>query len=118
MTTTLFPKLWIQLYPGDLISDRLSVCCKGKKNRIWLVEAPKLDVVSQWITADQKVYSTDGPSETTCIISYGKTKPGEEFPRKNPMSGVEIALVDEDLQECDHGEVLTIGLGLAAKVFI
>ncbi|KAJ4336823.1 hypothetical protein N0V95_008503 [Ascochyta clinopodiicola] len=77
-------------------------------------EAPKLDVVRQWITPDRKVFNTYGPSETTCIISYGELKPDEEPPFGNPIPGVKIALVDENLQECDHGEVLINGPGLAA----
>ncbi|KAK2814364.1 NRPS, partial [Arthroderma sp. PD_2] len=77
-------------------------------------EAPKLDVVRQWINPNRKVFNTYGPSETTCIISYGELKPDEEPPFGDLIPGVQIALVDENLQECDYGEVMIAGPGLAA----
>ncbi|KAL6365731.1 hypothetical protein LRP88_01732 [Fusarium phalaenopsidis] len=77
-------------------------------------EAPKLDVVRQWITPTRKVYNTYGPSETTCIISFGELKPDEEPPFGNLIPGVRVVLVDENLQERDYGEVMISGAGLAA----
>lgn len=77
-------------------------------------EAPNLDVVRRWITPNRKVLNTYGPSETTCIISLGELKPDEEPPFGDLLPGVTLALVDEDLRECDYGEVLIAGPGVAA----
>lgn len=77
-------------------------------------EAPALDVVRQWITPNRKVMTTYGPSETTVTISFGELKPDEEPPFGELIPGVEVVLVDEDLSECDQGEVLIAGPGLAA----
>ncbi|KAI8247807.1 hypothetical protein K4K56_011550 [Colletotrichum sp. SAR 10_98] len=77
-------------------------------------EAPALDVVRQWITPSRKVMTTYGPSETTVTISFGELKPDEEPPFGELIPGVEVVLVDEDLKECDEGEVLIAGPGLAA----
>lgn len=77
-------------------------------------EAPKLEVVRQWITPQRKVFNTYGPSETTCIISLGEIKPDEEPPFGDLLPGVRVVLVDEELEECNHGEVLITGPGLAA----
>ncbi|KAH8728020.1 putative nonribosomal peptide synthase [Phaeosphaeriaceae sp. PMI808] len=78
-------------------------------------EDPSLDVVRRWVTPNRKVFNTYGPSETTCIISLGEIDPDVDqitFGKLNP--GVKVVLVDEELQECDHGEVLITGPGLAA----
>lgn len=77
-------------------------------------EAPALDVVRQWITPNRKVMTTYGPSETTVTISFGELKPDEEPPFGELIPGVEVVLVDEHLNECNHGEVLIAGPGLAA----
>ncbi|KAL4931036.1 non-ribosomal peptide synthetase [Aspergillus undulatus] len=77
-------------------------------------EAPKLEVVRQWIKPGRKVFTTYGPSETTCIISLGELKPDEEPPFGDLLSGVWVVLVDEDSAECEYGEVMIAGPGLAA----
>lgn len=77
-------------------------------------EAPQMDIVRKWISPTRKVFNTYGPSETTCIISLGELKIDEEAPFGDLLPGVRIALVDEDLQECDHGEIMIRGPGLAA----
>ncbi|KAH8805421.1 putative nonribosomal peptide synthase [Xylogone sp. PMI_703] len=68
----------------------------------------------RWITPNRKVFTTYGPSETTCIISFGELKPDEEPPFGDLIPGFNVALVDENLEECDHGEVMITGPGLAA----
>ncbi|OGE52126.1 hypothetical protein PENARI_c011G04902 [Penicillium arizonense] len=77
-------------------------------------EAPSLEVVRQWIRADKKVYTIYGPSETTCLINFGELDPDKEVPFGDLIPGVRVILVDENLQERDHGEVLIAGPGLAA----
>ncbi|RYO84859.1 hypothetical protein DL762_005440 [Monosporascus cannonballus] len=77
-------------------------------------EAPVMEVVRQWIRPNRKVINTYGPSETTVTISFGELKPNEEPPFGELIPDVKVVLVDEDLQECDHGEVMIAGPGLAA----
>ncbi|KAE9363953.1 putative nonribosomal peptide synthase [Stipitochalara longipes BDJ] len=77
-------------------------------------EAPNLDIVRQWIRPNRKVLNTYGPSETTCVISFAELSGNEEPPFGDLIPGVRVVLVDEKLQECDHGEVLIAGPGLAA----
>ncbi|KAL2074707.1 hypothetical protein VTL71DRAFT_8486 [Oculimacula yallundae] len=77
-------------------------------------EAPVMDVVRQWIRPNRKVINTYGPSETTVTISFGELSPDEEPPFGKLIPGVKVVLVDESLQECDRGEVMISGPGLAA----
>ena len=77
-------------------------------------EDPSLEVIRQWIRPNRKVFTTYGPTETTCIITLGELKPDEEITLGHPLPGVRVVLVDESLQECNHGELLIAGPGLAA----
>ncbi|KAL2017248.1 hypothetical protein VTK56DRAFT_2360 [Thermocarpiscus australiensis] len=77
-------------------------------------EAPSLQVVRQWMRPNRKIFNTYGPSETTCVISFAELNADEEPPFGDLIPGVRVVLVDENLQECDHGEVLIAGPGLAA----
>lgn len=77
-------------------------------------EAPSLEIVRQWISPTRKVFNTYGPSETTCIISFALLGPDEEPAFGDLIPGVRVVLVDENLRECDHGEVMIAGPGLAA----
>jgi amino acid adenylation domain-containing protein len=77
-------------------------------------EDPSMEVVRQWITPNRRVFTTYGPTETTCIITLGELKPDGEITLGNLLPGVKVVLVDENLRECDHGEVLIAGPGLAA----
>lgn len=77
-------------------------------------EDPSLEVVRQWVRPKRKVFTTYGPTETTCIITLGELKPDEEITLGDLIPGFRVVLVDEKLQECDHGEVLIAGPGLAA----
>jgi long-subunit acyl-CoA synthetase (AMP-forming) len=61
-----------------------------------------------------KVYNTYGPSEMTCIISFGELNADEEPPCGDLIPGVKVVLVDEDLREYDHGEAMIADPGLAA----
>ena len=77
-------------------------------------EDPSMAVVRQWISPKREVLTTYGPSETTCIISIGEIKRDEEITLGHLLPGVTVALVDENLEECDHGELLIAGPGVAA----
>ncbi|KAJ5496623.1 nonribosomal peptide synthase [Penicillium fimorum] len=77
-------------------------------------EAPSLEVVRQWIRPNRKVFTTYGPSETTCVISFGELNAEEEPHFGDLIPGVQVVLVNEHLQEADYGEVLIAGPGLAA----
>ncbi|KAJ5200206.1 hypothetical protein N7491_008994 [Penicillium cf. griseofulvum] len=48
------------------------------------------------------------------MISFGEINPDKEVTFGDLIPGVEVILVDEMLQERDHGEVLIAGPGLAA----
>jgi hypothetical protein len=77
-------------------------------------EAPNFDIARQWITPTRKVIHTYGPSEATIVISYGRV-PEDTEPDLGVLNpGVEVVLVDEDLQESDVGEMLIGGPCLAA----
>jgi hypothetical protein len=79
-------------------------------------EAANFDIARQWITPTRKVVHTYGPSEATIVISYGRiTEETETEPDLGVINpGVEVYLVDEDLQECEVGEILIGGPVLAA----
>lgn len=86
-----------------------------KVRKIYLgAEAPNLDIARQWITPKRKVIHTYGPSETTLIISYGRVTEDSEPDLGVINPGVEVVLVDEDMQESDVGEILIGGPSLAA----
>ncbi|GIC93741.1 putative NRPS-like enzyme [Aspergillus udagawae] len=90
----------------------------GSYNRVRYIflgaEAPKLEVVRRWITKSRKVFTTYGPSETTCVISFGELHPDQEVPFGELIPGVKVVLVDEEMKESNYGEVLISGPGLAA----
>ncbi|KAI8932965.1 hypothetical protein NX059_010434 [Plenodomus lindquistii] len=73
-----------------------------------------MEVVRQWIRRNRKVFTTYGPTETTCFITLGELKCDEEVTLGNILPGIKVVLVDEDMQECNHGELLIAGTGLAA----
>ncbi|KAB8238270.1 putative NRPS-like enzyme [Aspergillus alliaceus] len=77
-------------------------------------EAPKLEVVRLWITKSRKVFTTYGPSETTCVISFGELHPDQEVSFGELIPGVKVVLVNEEMKESNYGEVLISGPGLAA----
>lgn len=90
----------------------------GSYNRVRYIflgaEAPKLEVVRRWITKSRKVFTTYGPSETTCVISFGELHPDREVPFGELIPGVRVVLVDKEMKESNYGEVLISGPGLAA----
>ncbi|KAJ5259402.1 acetyl-CoA synthetase-like protein [Penicillium angulare] len=77
-------------------------------------EATNFDIARQWITPTRKVIHTYGPSEATIIISFGRVPDDTEPDLGVLIPGVEVAIVDENLQETDTGEILIIGPCLAA----
>lgn len=76
-------------------------------------EAPSREVHRQWIRPQRRVIITYGPSETTCIISMRILSPEGEPTFGDLMPSVKVVLVDPDLQECNVGEVMISGPGLA-----
>ncbi|KAL7940029.1 hypothetical protein V8C42DRAFT_42198 [Trichoderma barbatum] len=86
-----------------------------KVRKVYLgAEAPNLDIARQWITPTRNVIHTYGPSETTLIISYGRVTEDSELDLGVINPGVEVVLVDENLQESEVGEILIGGPSLAA----
>ncbi|KAJ4308854.1 hypothetical protein N0V94_009184 [Neodidymelliopsis sp. IMI 364377] len=82
---------------------------------IWLgAEAPNFDIARQWVTSTRKVMYTYGPSEATIHISQGEVLEDTESNLGTISPGVEVFLVDENLQESDIGEILISGPCLAA----
>jgi acyl-CoA synthetase (AMP-forming)/AMP-acid ligase II len=91
-------------------------------------EAANFEVARKWITPTRKVIHTYGPSEATINIAYGEIPEGTEPDMGVLNPGVEVFLVDENLHECDCGEILIggpcVGAGylnnpeLTAKKFI
>ncbi|KAF7563692.1 hypothetical protein G7046_g481 [Stylonectria norvegica] len=77
-------------------------------------EAANFDIARQWITPTRKVIHTYGPSEATIVISYGRVPEDTEPDLGVLIPGVEVSLVDENLQENDVGEILIGGSCLAA----
>lgn len=77
-------------------------------------EAPNFDIARQWITPTRKVVHTYGPSEATIVISFGRVLEDTEPDLGVINPGVQVVLVDENLQESDVGEILIGGPCLAA----
>ncbi|KAH7371053.1 putative nonribosomal peptide synthase [Pyrenochaeta sp. MPI-SDFR-AT-0127] len=78
-------------------------------------EGPSPDVIRQWITPKRKLFTTYGPTETTCNMTFGELHPDEDVTLGNLLPGFKVILVDEELQECDdYGEALIAGPGVAA----
>ncbi|KAK5636108.1 hypothetical protein RRF57_011820 [Xylaria bambusicola] len=50
----------------------------------------------------------------TCVISFGELNDHDEPPFGDLIPGARVILVDDTLHECDHGEVMISGPGLAA----
>ncbi|KAF2713299.1 putative nonribosomal peptide synthase [Pleomassaria siparia CBS 279.74] len=80
-------------------------------------EAPNVEVVREWVNPARKVFNTYGPTETTCVISLGEIDPNEEPPFGDIVAGAKVVLVNDKLEECNHGEVLIGGPNLAAGYF-
>jgi hypothetical protein len=86
-----------------------------KVSKIYLTgEAPNLDIARLWLTPTRRVIHTYGPSETTLVITFGKVTEDSEPDLGVINPGVEVVLVNEDMQESDEGEILIGGPSLAA----
>ena len=103
---TLTPSMLAVLDPSGPY-DRVRYIFLGAEN-------PSLGVVRPWIRPTRKVFTTYGPSETTCIITFGEIKPNEEITLGHLLPDVTVVVVDQNLEECDDGELLIAGPGLAA----
>ncbi|CAI6338802.1 unnamed protein product [Periconia digitata] len=75
-------------------------------------EDPSREVVRQWITPARKVFTTYGPSETTCIITLGRIDPDTEISLGELLPGFKVVLVDENMEESDRGEMMIAGPGV------
>lgn len=86
-----------------------------KVRKVYLgAEAVNFNIARQWITPTRKVIHTYGPSETTLVISYGRVSEDSEPDLGVLNPGVEVVLVDKNMQESDVGEILIGGPSLAA----
>ncbi|PGG97402.1 hypothetical protein AJ79_09214 [Helicocarpus griseus UAMH5409] len=72
-------------------------------------EDPSPEVVRQWTRPNRKMFTTYGPTEATCIITLGELEPDEKITLGHLIPGVRVVLVDENLQECNYGELLIAG---------
>ncbi|KAH8693383.1 hypothetical protein GQ44DRAFT_635281 [Phaeosphaeriaceae sp. PMI808] len=77
-------------------------------------EAANFNIARQWITPTRRVIHTYGPSEATINIAYGRIPEGTEPEMGVLNPGVEVFLVDENLQESEIGEILIGGPCLGA----
>lgn len=78
-------------------------------------EGPSPELVRSWTRQSRKLYTTYGPTETTCNMTFGELTPGAEITLGDLLPEFKVVLVDEDLQEHDsQGEILIAGPGLAA----
>ncbi|KAF3480033.1 uncharacterized protein GIQ15_07009 [Arthroderma uncinatum] len=77
-------------------------------------ELANFEIARQWITPTRRVIHTYGPTEATINIAYGTIPEGTEPDMGVFNTGVEVFLVNEDLQESDMGEILISGPCLAA----
>ncbi|RDW58848.1 hypothetical protein BP6252_13324 [Coleophoma cylindrospora] len=105
-TMLLTPSMFATLDPAGPYDKVLSVYLGA--------EAANFDIARQWITPTRKVVHTYGPSEATIVISYGRIPEDTEPDLGVFNPGVEVVLVDENLQESDMGEILIGGPCLAA----
>lgn len=77
-------------------------------------EAPTAALIEEWTTPTRKVYNSYGPTECTTAVSVAEMKPGGPIILGNLVSGVEIVLLDENLEhEVDAGEICIRGPCLA-----
>lgn len=77
-------------------------------------EAPTAALIEAWTTPTRKVYNSYGPTECTTAVSAAEMKPGGPIILGNLVSGVELILLDENLEhEVDEGEICIRGPCLA-----
>ncbi|ORY13912.1 hypothetical protein BCR34DRAFT_534905 [Clohesyomyces aquaticus] len=80
-------------------------------------ELPDLGVVKKWARKDRKIFNGYGATETTCTSMMTKILPEEPITLGHPISGTQVYLFDEQLRECNEGEIVIGGEGLALGYF-
>ncbi|KAL4998499.1 nonribosomal peptide synthetase 11 [Aspergillus recurvatus] len=77
-------------------------------------EAPTASLVEAWITPTRKVYNSYGPTECTTAVSVAEMKVGGPIILGDLVTGVELILLDDKLEEeVDEGEICIRGPCLA-----
>lgn len=76
-------------------------------------ESPNAALINAWIKPNRKVYNSYGPSECTTAVSVAEMSPGGPIILGTLVSGVNIVLLDENLEEVEMGEICISGPSLA-----
>jgi hypothetical protein len=82
---------------------------------IWMGgEAPGANLIQLWSSPTCKVYNCYGPTECTTAISSIEMRPDTPIFLGGIIPGIEIVLLDENLEEVEAGEICIRGPCLAA----
>lgn len=105
-TLVVTPSLLASLEPSPEFDGVLSIYMGG--------EAPTPALIKAWTSPTRKVYNCYGPTECTTAVSSAEVTPDGPIVLGNVVSGVELVLLDENLQhEVDEGEICIRGPCLA-----
>ncbi len=61
-------------------------------------------LVKRWARSGLRIMNTYGPTETTVIATYSECFPGKDVNIGKPLTGYEVFIMDEQLQEVKNGE--------------
>ncbi|KAE8143639.1 nonribosomal peptide synthetase 11 [Aspergillus pseudotamarii] len=100
--------------PSILSTFELSSRFDGVREIYMGGEAPTAALIDAWVTPTRKVYNSYGPTECTTAVSVAEMTPGGPIILGNIVSGVELVLLDDALEnEVDEGEICIRGPCLA-----
>jgi hypothetical protein len=81
---------------------------------IWMGgEAPNVNLIKLWSSPACKIYNCYGPTECTTAISSIEMRPDTPIFLGGVIPGIEIVLLDENLEEAEAGEICIRGPCLA-----
>ncbi|KAK4866498.1 hypothetical protein LT330_008430 [Penicillium expansum] len=76
-------------------------------------ESPNATVLQKWWNAGGVIYNCYGPTEATICASMAEIRPGIPINLGNAMSETQLLILNDQLEECDEGELHISGPGLA-----
>jgi non-ribosomal peptide synthetase-like protein len=79
-------------------------------------EVCSTDIAHRWCKPDRMVYNTYGPTEAAVIATYAVLQPDEPVTIGRPLTGYEVAIVNEQLELVavgEEGEILIGGESVA-----